>query len=64
MPRKIRDLIRDLQNAGFIDRGGKGSHRNFTHPNVTRPVTVSGKIGNDAKSYQENAVKQAIKESR
>ena len=32
MPRKVRDLIRDLKKAGFIDRGGKGSHRNFVHP--------------------------------
>jgi hypothetical protein len=26
MPRKIRDLIRDLRKAGFIDRGGVGNH--------------------------------------
>lgn len=32
MPRKIRDLIADLQSAGFVNRGGKGSHRNFVHP--------------------------------
>ena len=31
MPKKIRELIRDLKKAGFVDRGGKGSHRNFTH---------------------------------
>src|SRR5947208_650117 len=31
MPRKIRELIRDLEAAGFINRG-KGSHRNFIHP--------------------------------
>jgi predicted RNA binding protein YcfA (HicA-like mRNA interferase family) len=31
MPRKIRQLIADLENAGFINRGGKGSHRNFLH---------------------------------
>jgi hypothetical protein len=27
MPKKIRDLIRDLEKAGFINRGGKGSHK-------------------------------------
>jgi predicted RNA binding protein YcfA (HicA-like mRNA interferase family) len=32
MPRKIRKLIKDLEMAGFINRGGKGSHRNFIHP--------------------------------
>jgi predicted RNA binding protein YcfA (HicA-like mRNA interferase family) len=64
MPRKIRDLITDLRLAGFIDRGGKGSHRNFVHPKVMKPVTLSGKLSDDAKHYQERAVKAAIEESR
>ena len=64
MPRKIRELIVDLEKHGFVDRGGKGSHRNFTHPNVTRPVTISGDSGNDARKYQEKAVKAAIEEAR
>lgn len=64
MPRKIRDLIADLQSAGFINRGGKGSHRNFVHPKVMKPVTVSGKLGDDAKHYQERAVKAAIEDSK
>ncbi len=29
MPPKIRELIAALNRAGFSDRGGKGSHRNF-----------------------------------
>jgi len=62
MPRKVRDLIRDLKKAGFIDRGGKGSHRNFVHPNLTKPVTISGNEGDDAKHYQEKAVWLAIEE--
>jgi len=64
MSRKIRDLIRDLQKAGFVDRGGKGNHRNFVHPNVTKPITISGKEGDDAKHYQEKAVHLAIKEAK
>ena len=42
MPPKIRDLIADLEKAGFVNRGGKGSHRNYVHPMVIKPVTVSG----------------------
>ena len=53
MPRKIRELIADLESAGFKNRGGKGSHRNFVHSKVAKPVTVSGKSGDDAKKYQE-----------
>jgi predicted RNA binding protein YcfA (HicA-like mRNA interferase family) len=63
MPRKIRELIRDLKASGFVDRGGKGSHRNFVHPKVSRPVTISGKSGDDARAYQETAVRLAIEES-
>jgi predicted RNA binding protein YcfA (HicA-like mRNA interferase family) len=53
MPKKIRDLIKDLENAGFINRGGKGDHRNFVHPNVTKSITISGKGGDDAKHYRK-----------
>ena len=59
MPRKIRQLIKDLESVGFINRGGKGSHRNYKHIGGAK-VTVSGKLGSDAKPYQERAVNQAI----
>ena len=64
MPPKIRELIADLEAAGFVDRGGKGSHRNFIHPKVARPVTISGAPGDDAKHYQVRAVRLAIEESK
>jgi predicted RNA binding protein YcfA (HicA-like mRNA interferase family) len=64
MPRNIRELIGDLERAGFTRRSGKGSHRNFSHPKVSKPITISGKPGDDARQYQEQAVKRAIKESQ
>lgn len=64
MPRKVRDLVRDLERAGFANRGGKGSHRNFIHPSVPEPVTITGHDGDDAKYYQERAVRQALEEAR
>lgn len=59
MPPKIRNLIRDLMVAGFENRGGKGSHRNFRHPKGVN-ITVSGRTGEDAKHYQVRDVKRAI----
>jgi predicted RNA binding protein YcfA (HicA-like mRNA interferase family) len=59
MPRKVRQLIADLEKAGFMDRGGKGSHRNFTHPQGLR-VTISGGAGDDARHYQERDVRRAL----
>jgi len=63
MPPKLRELIAILRQAGFTDRGGKGSHKNFTHPNCSMPITISGSAGDDAKVYQERLVKKAIEES-
>lgn len=64
MPPEIRELIGDLEGAGFLNRGGKGSHRSFVHPDVTKPITISGAPGDDAKQYQVRAVKTAIEESK
>ena len=63
MPKKIRILIRELEKAGFVNRGGKGSHRNFLQPSGVI-LTLSGKSGDDAKVYQEKLVKQKIEESQ
>ncbi len=60
MPPKIRELIADLARNGFVNRGGKGSHRNFEHPSGER-VTISGKEGSDAKRYQEKLVQDIIR---
>jgi predicted RNA binding protein YcfA (HicA-like mRNA interferase family) len=62
MPRKIKQLIRELEKAGFINRGGKGSHRNFVHPDVDTPITISGKLNDDAKPYQERAIRVVLEE--
>jgi predicted RNA binding protein YcfA (HicA-like mRNA interferase family) len=63
MPRKIRELIKDLKMAGFVNRGGKGSHRNFIHASGV-VLTISGNLGDDAKPYQEKLVRQKIKETQ
>jgi predicted RNA binding protein YcfA (HicA-like mRNA interferase family) len=61
MPRKLRQLIGDLERAGFLALGGKGSHRNYRHPSGAR-LTLSGAPGDDALPYQERAVRQALEE--
>ena len=63
MPRKVRELVRDLERAGFVNRGEKGSHRNFLHPRGAR-ITLSGRPGDDAKRYQENDTEKALQEAQ
>ncbi|NOZ09942.1 MAG: type II toxin-antitoxin system HicA family toxin [Gammaproteobacteria bacterium] len=64
MPQKVRELMAELERAGFVNRGGKGSHRNFVHPDVQKPVTISGKPGDDAKKYQARAVHLVLEEMK
>ena len=52
-------MIAVLKSAGIVDRGSKGSHRNFKHAVGVR-ITLSGKLGDDVKPYQERAVRKAI----
>ncbi len=61
MPKKIGELIQKLKKSGFVDRGGKGSHRNFKHPSGAK-ITISGSLGHDAKKYQERDVEKVIRE--
>jgi predicted RNA binding protein YcfA (HicA-like mRNA interferase family) len=63
MPRKVRELVRDLERAGFVNRGGRGSHRNYLHPRGIR-ITISGGLGDDAKRYQERDTEKALREVR
>ena len=54
MPRKIRQLIAELEEAGFRRvSGGKGSHLKFQHSRFAGAVILSGKAGDDAQHYQE-----------
>ena len=64
MPPRVRELIAELERVGFVSHGGRGRHRNFVHPNVTKPVTISGNPGDDARHYQVRAVQLAIEESK
>ncbi len=61
MPKKIGELIRALKKAGFEGRGGKGSHRNFSHARGAK-ITLSGSPSHDAKRYQERDVEKAVRE--
>ena len=66
MPRKIRELRRDLRRAGYhqVKGGGKGSHTKWRHPLVPGSLTLSGGEGEDAKPPQEANVRDAIRKAK
>ena len=59
MPKKLAQLLMELAKAGFVSRGGKGSHRNYEHPSGYR-LLVSVHKG-EAKRYQQRDIEDAIR---
>ena len=47
MPMKVREVVRLLEQNGWIEMRSKGSHRNFKHPNRAQVVTVPGNQGKE-----------------
>ncbi len=63
MPRKIRQLKTDLRKAGVYQVSQEGSHTKWKHPLVPASMLIlSGHDGDDAKPYQEKAVRDLLRE--
>jgi len=60
MPPKVRDILRRLEDEGWVLVRQKGSHRQYKHPTRSGRVTVPGKPGEEPppgtwQSIQEQA---------
>ena len=44
---KVRDLLRKLENDGWLLKNQEGSHRHYIHPTKSGKVTLAGKPGAD-----------------
>ena len=65
MPRKIRELRRDLRQAGWYIEHQTGSHQRWVHPLVhDLKITLAGADGADAKPYMEKDVREAVQRAR
>jgi hypothetical protein len=63
MPRKIRLLKADLRKAGAYLASQEGSHTKWKHLLVPVSMLIlSGHGGDDAKPYQERAVRDLLRE--
>jgi predicted RNA binding protein YcfA (HicA-like mRNA interferase family) len=63
MPRKIRQLKADLRRAGAYQVSQEGSHTKWKHPLVlASTLIISGHDGDDAKLYQEKAVRDLLRQ--
>ena len=62
MSRKLRQLKADLRKAGAYQVSQEGSHTKWKHPSVKIVVIISGHDGDDAKPYQEKAVREFLRQ--
>ncbi len=49
MPKKVREVIAEIEADGWRFDRQKGSHRQFRHPTKPGRVTVSGNRGDDVR---------------
>jgi predicted RNA binding protein YcfA (HicA-like mRNA interferase family) len=56
---KVRDLIRLLEQNGWVLNRTRGDHRQFVPPDRRGVVTVSGNLGRDMPSGTLHAILKA-----
>ena len=56
MPMKVREVIRLLEQNGWVEMRSKGSHRHFKHPTQTFVITVPGNPGKELATGTLNAI--------
>ena len=62
---KVREIILELERAGWVQIRQTGSHRHFKHDTRTGSVCVAGNLGDDVpKGTLGNIVRQAGLERR
>jgi predicted RNA binding protein YcfA (HicA-like mRNA interferase family) len=62
---KVREMIRELNQEGWMQVRQVGSHRQFQHPDRTGTVTVPGALGIElSKPTLASIVRQAGLERR
>lgn len=63
MPQKIRQLKATLRKTGAYQVSQEGSHTKWKHPLLpTKLLILSGHDGEDARPYQEKAVRKWLQQ--
>lgn len=65
MPMTIREAVRLLNEAGFVEvSGGKGSHRKFVKAGYLRPVILTSHGKELSRRVEETVLKAVGREQR
>lgn len=56
MPVKVRDMIRRVEQDGWVHVRTSGSHRHYKHPTKPGTVTIPGKPSDTLKPGTESSI--------
>ncbi len=56
MTKKVKEIIKLLENDGWVHIRTTGSHRHFRHPDKQGTVTVPGELSDDLKLGTVNSI--------
>jgi predicted RNA binding protein YcfA (HicA-like mRNA interferase family) len=56
MPPKVREVIRMLEQDGWVQVRQSGSHRQFKHPAKPALITVPGNLGDELATGTYNSI--------
>jgi predicted RNA binding protein YcfA (HicA-like mRNA interferase family) len=60
VPKKVREMVRIVEDDGWKEVSREGSHRQYKHPVKRGRVTIPGKLGDDIHPKTERSIfKQA-----
>jgi predicted RNA binding protein YcfA (HicA-like mRNA interferase family) len=58
VPTKVAEVLRRLQQEGWVLVATRGSHRQYKHPTKSGRVTVAGKPGDDVAPGTLNSIRK------
>lgn len=58
MIRKVRAMIKIIEDDGWELKAQKGSHRQFKHPTKPGKVTINGKLHDDLDHFLVNSIEK------
>lgn len=58
MIRKVKAMIKLLEEDGWVLKNIKGSHRQFKHPTKPGKVTINGKLSDDLGHELVNSIEK------
>ena len=61
MPVKVREIIRRIEQDGWIHVRTTGSHRHYKHPTKSGIVTIPGKPSDTLRPGTENSILRQAK---